>query len=464
MSFEMDNASSKFEKELAEKTKITIKYIKLYGTKVITDNGYRFEDGKSIVTFYRYMRREYNRVIRKKNMKPFESYEKELYERIEKALVNSNNLTKEEMLVRKESEELAKEKEIDLFLEKVDSVKGTIKRIKKLPAYLNNETKDEYYLDDGTSKRKFYFRLRKECTDIENKVEIDRFDKVKLKAYKELSNLLKEIHENKKEEKEIVKNKKSNEFISRIETKTDELIKIIEKYGFIPVKENNPNLPFMFEDGVKYITFYAYLQSRYSHLILKNDLNETEVCEKKSFELINEAYKNGTKDKIILNDTFGIVDKTVEFIDTMLKIERLPIKKEKNNDISEYTFNDGVDMRDFYDKLKSSYFNAKNRKYEAANDHLVVSCYENILWYIGFLHLKKYYESHGDLNIIDGYIAKIDGNKTDLRRWLDKQIRDYSLIDKSDIQLEHERMLDGLCPEWYLIKKFNISQLLKKQF
>ena len=158
----------------------------------------------------------------------------------------------------------------------------------------------------------------------------------------------------------------------------------------------------------------------------------------------------------------NIKEHSIELIDTILRRERLPKTKEKNGGISEYTFQDGTDQREFYEYLKTRYNDTIKIKEKTKEEMELVRCFKNVEWYVGYVHLKRYYDKHKSVDVIYGYVSKIENNKIDLREWVNTQRKNYNKENKSQIQLEHEKMLDILCPGWLTPRENDIEKVLSR--
>ena len=445
------NKIDKYRNELITRVNELIEIVKEHGKRVLYDKEHKFSDGIALRDFYNHLKRSYDRNKDSKNVSATEIVEVEVFKLMEIELdkIIDNNQNENDL----EKEKLKKE----IFLKHVEELKDTIKKIKKIPDI--NDNKKYYLFKDGSSKNSFYYKLKEDYYSSEKKKSLSE---IEIKSFQEIEELLIEVNKRKKDNKPkyMKKDERTQEYVSNVKNKASILAEVIKKYKKIPLQEDN-DIPYTFDDGVKYITFYNYLSSRSTLYLKKEDLSETALAEKNAYEMLNSIIRESqlvkTTKKINSNRIF---EHSAELIQTILRIERLPKKKDKNDGISEYFFSDGIDQRKFYDMLKTHYHTVKNVKEKKKIDIVIVKCYRNIEWYIGYIHLKKYYETYHNLDIVDGYISKIADNKIDLGRWIAIQRNDYNSIDKTELQLEHEKMLDDLCSDWYKTGENNINKTL----
>ena len=441
---------------LEKRTQILIDNIKEYGDLYITKANYYFEDKKTLKAFYNYLKKRYDKYSSKKDLKPIEKLEVELFERVNEQIAKScsKSINKDTKI----SKSIDDDKNI--FLERVKELKQTIKKIKRLPASSNNESEEIYKFKDGTIQRTFYERLRKECLYLVKKEELTELEKLKLIKFKEISELVKtakkERDTEKNNKKRDTKQLKQQEYNVEVKTKTDEVLKAIEEYGIIPLAGNDLGLPYAFSDGITYITFYNFLRKSSIFLKKKEVISEADRIIIDNYERMSVALDKEIKkeEKEVKED--NLITNTASFIEIILKIDRLPKKYE-------YAFEDGTDAHTFYELLKVDYrfYKYKSKSKRDNKYKNIVNCLDNIKWHLGYIHLKKYYARYKHLNIMNGYISRMDNHRIDLRSWLDEQRDKYNLEEKTDLQKEHERMLSNLCENWYL-PNTNTLEMIKQ--
>ena len=458
-------------KELKEKIEELMKTIRTIGkvptfTKKDRKNQeeYLFSDGTNQRFFLEDLRRRYRHIEVKKNLSERDIVIKNGVEEIEdliKQIAEEKKVKKEK--AKQEKNDLPIKKHMERTLEREKELIETIEKLGRIPSM--HEADLYRFSSDGISQRRYYNRLIFLKNNLSRNKELNWKEMVEVESYERIKKVIDKL-KTKPSSYELSKVRATNHHLI-LEERTNELIETIKKLGELPPhKTKGDENPYTFQDGTLQRSFYVRLATNYNKFIAlpkdkltKNKLKYIECYEKIQRALEKAKVKARTvKGKIQTENEYDKAFRmfTLEFIQTLLKIERLP-------KIGEFSFEDGQDYRLFYDRIRDLYgkvynYNDKNKEFTT-----LMNNYENIEWYIGFIHLKKYYEEHLDLNMGERYISEIDDSIMNLSLWLAEQ-REYSKKPiKTMSMVEKEKMLDALYPAWYLEEFIPVKTKKKKK-